>query len=527
MGRQTDPMVKTKLYLLGIGVLILLVLLVGKSAEPEEPKGNGEPPLAEIQEEQEPEPEPEPEAEPEIPMPEYNGRIRVLLKTDEFAGEVHERVRLTSDRELAVTGNVPREEGAVEEAYEGGVDLSFAWEEGSLFLNGELLAEVPSCFVISPLEEEEASFISVESVNRGNGVPAYEGTLEVWPVEQGFVLVNEVPLETYLNYVVPSEMPSRYEKEALKAQAVCARTYAYKHLQSYDYPEYMAHVDDSVRYQVYNNTGQAEGTSQAVAETADLILTSQGQPITAYYFSTSCGYTGNEEIWWEGSVELTPYLSGKTVNESGEIIDMADEETFTAFITDRDDTCFDSAVSWYRWETEMDVETLSQNLNQVLKNRYEANPEAVLTKRGRDYVSRPVEDIGTIEEIEVLERNEGGAVHRMRIQGSRRTIEITTEYNVRALLNPKGGTIHRQDGTTAEGTTLLPSAYFIVTPVYNEEEALTAFHFQGGGYGHGVGMSQNAANTMAAQGKTCEDILRFFYTEVQLTPIPDLCYDSQ
>lgn len=518
MGRQTDPMVKTKLYLLGIGILILLVLLVGKGTKPEKPEDTKNPPQAETPAE----PEAEEELEPEIPMPEYNGRIRVLLKTQDFAQEVHETVRLTSDRELSVKGSIPGEEGVVQEEYEGGVELSFVWEDGSLLLNGEILADTPSCFVIGPQEEGEGALISVESLSRGNGVPAYEGTLEVWPVEQGFVLVNEVPLETYLNYVVPSEMPSRYEKEALKAQAVCARTYAYKHLQSYGYPEYEAHVDDSVRYQVYNNTGQAESTSQAVAETADLILTSQGQPITAYYFSTSCGYTGNEEIWLEGSAELTPYLQGKMVNESGELLDMTDEETFRAFITDRDDTCYDAPVSWYRWETELDVETLSQNLNQVLKSRYEANPEAVLTKRGTNYVSRPVEDIGTIEEIEVLERSQGGAVHRMRIQGSRQTIEVTTEYNVRALLNPQGVLIHRQDGTTAEGGTLLPSAYLIVTPVYNEEEELTGFHFQGGGYGHGVGMSQNAANTMAGQGKTCQEILQFFYTEVQLTSIPDL-----
>lgn len=253
-----------------------------------------------------------------------------------------------------------------------------------------------------------------------------------------------------------------------------------------------------------------------------MILTSQGQPITAYYFSTSCGYTGNEEIWWEGSAELTPYLRGKTVNESGEILDMTNEETFTAFITGRDESCYDAGISWYRWETELDVETLSNNLNEALKSRYEANPEALLTKRGRNYISKSIDTIGTVQEIEVLERNEGGAIHRMRIQGSRRTIEITTEYNVRALLSPKGGVIYRQDGSTVEGGSLLPSAFFIVTPVFDGEENLTGFHFQGGGYGHGTGMSQNAANAMAAQGKGCEEILHFFYTEVELTAIRDV-----
>ena len=133
-----------------------------------------------------------------------------------------------------------------------------------------------------------------------------------------------------------------------------------------------------------------------------------------------------------------------------------------------------------------------------------------------------METIGTIKEIEILERNEGGAVQRMRISGSRRTIEIATEYNVRALLNVKGGVIVRQDGTTAEGGTLLPSAYLIVTPVFDEEGILSGFRFQGGGYGHGVGMSQNGANGMAEQGKSFEEILRFFYTDVELTAIHTL-----
>ncbi|MEH2959893.1 SpoIID/LytB domain-containing protein [Candidatus Merdisoma sp. JLR.KK006] len=519
MGRQTDPMLKTKLYLLAIGILVLAILLVRGKSEIESPKDTENLPIKE--QPKEPEPESDAEAEPEMKVPIYNGNIRVLIKTDGFAGEIHESVKLVSDQELFIHGKILDENGEQETEYGSGVELSFSWEEGSLILNGELLAEVPTCFLIGT-QEEPAMPITLQSVNRGYGTPSYEGIIEVWPVEGGFAIVNEVPLETYLNYVVPSEMPSRYEQEALKAQAVCARTYAYRHLQTYGYPQYEAHVDDSVRYQVYNNTNQTESTNQAVAETGDLILTSQGQPITAYYFSTSCGYTGNEEVWWEGSAEMTPYLRGKTINEAGESLPMSDEETFTAFILNWDDTCYDREVSWYRWETELDIETLSENLNNTLKNRYEANPEAIRTKRGRNYVSKSIDTIGTIEEIEILERNEGGAIQRMCIHGSRRTIEIATEYNVRALLNVQGGVIVRQDGTTVEGGSLLPSAYFIVTPVYDDKGELSGFRFQGGGYGHGVGMSQNGANGMAKEGKGYEEILHFFYTDVELTAILDL-----
>ena len=66
----------------------------------------------------------------------------------------------------------------------------------------------------------------------------------------GYVLVNELPIETYLRYVLPSEMPTYFSYEALKAQAVCARTFAYKQMRQNAYAEYGANLDDSTAYQV-------------------------------------------------------------------------------------------------------------------------------------------------------------------------------------------------------------------------------------------------------------------------------------
>jgi hypothetical protein len=63
------------------------------------------------------------------------------------------------------------------------------------------------------------------------------------------MIINELPLEEYLYSVVPSEMPWNYNYEALKAQAICARSFAYKHVMSNSYSEFGAHVDDSTAYQ--------------------------------------------------------------------------------------------------------------------------------------------------------------------------------------------------------------------------------------------------------------------------------------
>lgn len=74
--------------------------------------------------------------------------------------------------------------------------------------------------------------------------------------------------------------------------------------------------------------------------------------------------------------------------------------------------------------------------------------------------------------------------------------------------------ITEKDGTVTEGGTLLPSSYFQA-----EETPGTSILLTGGGYGHGVGMSQNGANEMAAQGYTCEEILDYFFKDVEIQEI--------
>ena len=77
--------------------------------------------------------------------------------------------------------------------------------------------------------------ITVNSLKRGYGSPSYQGILELRTTAEGIAIINELPVENYLCRVVPSEMPSGYEIEALKAQAVCARSYAYRQMAEYGY----------------------------------------------------------------------------------------------------------------------------------------------------------------------------------------------------------------------------------------------------------------------------------------------------
>ena len=135
---------------------------------------------------------------------------------------------------------------------------------------------------------------------------SYDGSIEIIPKAEGLIIVNELFLEKYLTRVVPSEMPATYEKEALKAQAVCARTYAWKQIQEQRLHELEADVDDTVNFQVYGNMEPQKAATEAVRETEGQILCQNGEAVEAYYFSTSAGVTSTDEIW--ASDEAAPYL---------------------------------------------------------------------------------------------------------------------------------------------------------------------------------------------------------------------------
>lgn len=306
-------------------------------------------------------------------------------------------------------------------------------------------------------EEEEG--ICVESLQRQEGAPVYQGTLEIHKREQGLVLVNELPLEEYLKAVVPSEMPSTYEKEALMAQAVCARTYACKQMEERRMKEYGGDVDDSVNFQVYGNIASRESTAQAVELTRGKVLCQDGMLIQAYYFSTSPGVTSTDEVW--GATEAASYLKSVTCT-------------------------FDQESPWSAWQVSI--------------------PWDVLKERAKNWLGEDA-----LKTLEITRKNQSGAVTGLRIAGENQEHTLQEEYSIREFLSPKGISLTQKNGNTEEGGNLLPSAYFTMDVVPDTEVRI-----QGKGYGHGVGMSQNAANEMALEGYSYEEILRYFFNNVEI-----------
>ena len=358
--------------------------------------------------------------------PADNPDIRVLLLSTGYQNEAHPLVSVSSGAGLVL------ESGTGQEEIPAGQVLDIRPDDAR-FAGG-----------VIRLRARDGGDLTVHSIERGCGEPSYQGTLELRSTAEGVILINELPVESYLCRVLPSEMPASYELEALKAQAVCARSYAYRQMESFGYPEYEAHVNDSTDYQVYGNSAAQETSNRAVEETAGQVLCFQGQIVTAYYYSTSV-----------------------------EVGDGAGD--------------YEKDLPWYRWEAKIPVQTLSNLAGLNLR-----------------------QDLGMLTKVEVTKRGPGDVALEVTFTGEKGSAAVKTENKIRRAFGGSGYEIIRQDGTSTASGSLLPSAFFTV------EKSGDTFIIRGGGYGHGIGMSQNGANEMAKKGKSCQEILQLFYPGTEI-----------
>lgn len=385
--------------------------------------------------------------------------------------------------------------------------------------------------------EKASDRIILESFEKSAGTPSYRGTIRIQK-KDGYIVTNEIDLEEYLYAVVSSEMPSSYEKEALKAQAVCARSYAVNRIQDHAYEKYGADIDDTTACQVYNNIFETPETIEAVKETAGKVLISDGELVQAYFFSTSCGTTcRNDDVWGGDKLsylndQLETYgeterkLDGAPVMLDQGYFQIADgrlstEEVFREFI---DEKLYVNSIEkeepMYRWSIDYSKEQMqaavSQGLLQVAagsltfydKEGNEADRSDEFVENGTDAV------LGMIKNIKITERGNSGIAQSMVIYGKKGAVKVDGQMAIRQVLYPFETEIIKQDDSRVSGWSLLPSAYF-----YIDKDNEGSYHLHGGGFGHGVGMSQNGANDLAGNGYKYEEILMHYFYGTEMKKI--------
>lgn len=264
--------------------------------------------------------------------------------------------------------------------------------------------------------------------------------------------IEELNLDQYLYGVVSSEMPANFEEEALKAQAVVARTYTIYKITIGNKHENADICDDSqccqawiskeARFEKWNETERENNWSKivsAVESTKGKIIMYEGKPINAFFHSNSGGKTEIASSVWGGKDE--PYL--QAVETSGE-----------------------SNYTQYSSELTISKEKFIEKIKQ-----YHSDFEI---------------DFSSDNQIEVLEYTEGQRIKKIKIGN----LELA--------------------GTEIRNIFGLKSAKFEIL-VEGENVKFNVL-----GYGHGVGMSQTGADSMAKEGKNYEEIIKHYYTGVEI-----------
>jgi stage II sporulation protein D len=400
--------------------------------------------------------------------------IRVLIKNG--TGIVYESLFLTGSDEWTINGEIQAAGAPVEMT-----DVVCRMEQTAG--NAKDLVDAEIGQVRTAQVECTDGFLYITDSDGNKKSEGYEGTFLVRDSDGGVVLVNQLSIEDYVRYVLPSEMADYFSMEAQKAQAVCARTFAYAQLNNTGYAAYGANVDDSTSYQVYNRVGTTELTDRAAQDTYGEILVSDNSPITCYYYSTSPGVTTDLEVWGQQSPDYIERvctlldLSDKNEYFSGAL---AKSAGFEAFLSDAP-ASYDSSSPYYRWT-------------------------ALICAADCTYA-----DYGKILGLSVTKRSVSGYVTELTVSCENGTAVLTEELKIRTLLGGMLSYVELSDGTYRDSLTVLPSACF-----YVKQQDGDMYTLSGGGYGHGIGMSQYAAGAMAEAGMTYDEIVSFFYKNTEI-----------
>ncbi len=324
----------------------------------------------------------------------------------------------------------------------------------------------------------------------------FRGTLEVTTDDEGdMIVVNTVPTGDYLASVIGAEEPSTWHPEALAAQAIAARTYLVTHLRRHEHYD----IEGDTRDQAYEGLGsEADSTRRAIDRTTGLVATYRGAPIEALYSANAGGMTEDSENVFANAL---PYL--RSVPSPG------------------DDLAKDSG--WGRTSWEWNREFTAPQLG------------AYLASRGLN--------VGIPQRVELVQVTNAGRVVKARVIGDQGTRDIGKDASryyfglksglFTADLVRGGGTewVSYRDTVRLYDMDVLGADRIATTyeRTLNSDRELVGFKesgyvyrlpdrfvFNGRGFGHGVGMSQWGAQSMALRGSDYEQILKHYYQGIAL-----------
>ena len=221
-------------------------------------------------------------------------KIRVGIMNTNFLSVDHTKISMNSTSTITVKSK----DGSINIPSKTNVDFIVKDGYTQVIVQGKVKLKTKNYIQIT-----SKHMISITNIRRNikkYKYPTYRGNFEIRLSKSGtrLNLINEIDIEDYLLQVVPSEMPQSFGLEALKVQAIAARTYAAKDILRNRYIKQGFHILDSTQSQVYNNLDENELATQGVKSTKNLILVHEDKPIDAKYYSTSSGFNSNAHNVW-------------------------------------------------------------------------------------------------------------------------------------------------------------------------------------------------------------------------------------
>ncbi|MES1040482.1 SpoIID/LytB domain-containing protein [Peribacillus simplex] len=315
-----------------------------------------------------------------------------------------------------------------------------------------------------------------------NGRP-YQGSF-TFTLEDGHIRpINTVYIEDYLKGVVPWEMPALWHAEALKAQAIAARTYALRHQSTI--------IDDTVSYQVYGGAAGHHRTDSAIEQTKGMVIKHDGEIIEAFFSSSNGGMTeSNSNVWSRGNP--LAYLAIKK--------DFYDSKINWAITLDKQQIDLSKMdlskpEEWWTSVEEKD-KTVVPKLKAWLKNNGYAKKDIKITE---------------IPMLNFTDEKTGGRVTKGSIQ---------MNFYVRDLVDDRGKLLQQTVKLTNVAASKIRGMVgqevmksYLVDHSSSDPSKIA---IEGSGYGHGVGLSQFGAKNRAEAGHSYQDILGFYYPDTTI-----------
>jgi SpoIID/LytB domain protein len=406
-------------------------------------------------------------------------KIKVAIGADDMGKHKKNReIRIRSFDRLMIyglgSGKIYRDIGV-------GENITIKSENGgvSIYLSDKnLLNRFAKPFVIKPYDTRNGTVIIESDPKNYNSYfrysdREYRGEIQIIPYSNYFGIINNVELELYLLGVVPREMEPKWPMEALKAQAVLARTEAVRRIKEGPHSKQGYHLCDTQHCQVYGGViSETNSTTKAVFDTEGEVLTYNNKLAYSFYHSNCGGYIqSSDEVKGWGKV---PYLISHPDSIDNKSNGLSPWE-FNMFIKKNPESncnypamVHDSEFRWLKIIKRSDI-------NFKLDKKY---------------------GIGELKSIMVLKRSRSGNVNSIKIVGTRRSVVIEKEHIIRNTF----------------GLNSLKSTLFNIEINRYSDGRIRNIWFYGGGWGHSIGMCQGGAAGLAAKNnKNYKEILNFYF----------------